>query len=202
MIERTAIRDDVVRAQLIDSCRNAKPLMGWIGHMLAQGGGELHAWVPIGVSSESMDMISNGLVAGGTPQIWKQSVDPLVTALRELLNRCSEAILLSEDQMALPTDPWLRKSPAVAREYVCLGDVVYHIVRHRDLALDDEQLRGVAHLGRNGWLHAVVFCRDDDLLKFLGAQGGTLGNFRAADIGIESIWFEAYDGDGYIVWSV
>lgn len=52
--------------------------------------------------------------------------------------------------------------------------------------------------GSSHWLDAWFFCTG---ARVLGVLDNDLTNTSPADLLIESVWFSAYDAEGFIVWS-
>jgi len=194
MLEPMTVEDVVIRNVLVDRSRQAKPLTKWVGTILGSGLGKLTAWAPRGTSSQQLAMFDRG------PGHEIGEFDPRLEACRSFLARHDAGMALIEDQLGQASDGWLKKHEG---EFHCVGDVVYHVIRQPALKeakpFDGELSRGDASMW---WATSgVLLCPGDHLLQSLVSR---TFDPRSAYRGDEfrSAWFAAYDGDGYIEWSL
>lgn len=191
MLEGRAVDGRIIRDELVASCRGAKPLMEWIGSLLLSDLGSFVAWVPQGLAVEKLHSLRWGLGARG-------AFDPRQEAARDFLSKHQQGLALIEDQIALASDGWLRKHDGEVHR---VGDVVYHVIRPGREG--DQPFQGPLNLGDGAtWLHGVLLCPTDTLLRLLVSRAFELERPPDPDGMFEAVWFEAYDGDGYIEWSL
>ena len=190
MFELRHVNEPLVRQQLVHTCKRAKPLCDLIGRWMESGRGSLAAWVP----SEAIRGLPESLDRGGITEGGSQ-----VDAQLELMSRASEffasvpmGVILRESQVAGPSDPWLGRH---AGEWHDVQGTVWFVAR-RPTQGEVEMLE--LYAGSSHWLNAWLFCRDDRVIAVLKSSERVA---EAAAPLIESVWFGAYDAEGFIVWS-
>jgi hypothetical protein len=150
------------------------------------------AWVPEGTAEERL------LALQWSPGLPVGAFDPRHEAARAFLAEYTAGLALIEDQIASPSDGWLRSHDG---EFHCVGEVDYHVIR--EVGEREKTFSGSLTEGNGAmWLHGVLFCPTDGLLQSL--VSGAFGARRPKDAWeeFETVWFQAYDADGYVEWQV
>jgi hypothetical protein len=194
VFESRGIDSASIRAQLADKCGGSRPLIGRVVELLESGRGSLRAWVP----SDSDSTRLNELRWGGiSPTLVQQSMaqHELCAVVREFLSRTPGGLILFESPIASGTEPWFTRFDG---ETLTVGGVVYFVLRSGEA--DDRKLIYWLYVGQ-GWYEVWLMCRSEDALKAIQQSTTRRDALDEVIASSEEVWFEAYDGDGFIVWS-
>ena len=193
MFESREIDSASIRAQLADKCGGSKPLIGRVVELLESGRGSLRAWVPNDSDSTRLNKIRRG---GISPESGIEAAQhELCSVVREFLRLTPAGLILMESPIARANDGWVA---LFAGETIAVGEVIHFILRSGEP--DDGKLIRQLWAGQ-GWYQWWLMCRSEDALVALersAAQRDALDGVIASS---EEVWFDAYDGDGFIVWS-
>lgn len=194
MFESREIDSASIRAQLANACGGAKPLVGRSVELLTSGKGRLRAWVPADSDSTRLNELRWG---GISPTLVEpvMAQHELCAVVREYLRRTPVGLVLFESPIATAGDGWVAGSES---ETLVVEDVVFLVLRSGEA--DDATLIRRLYSDQ-GWYEAWFMCRSEDALKALQQSATRRDALDEVIASSEEVWFGAYDGDGFIVWS-
>ncbi len=184
------------RAWVRQCLGGGKPLSrSVLGRMDIDGGSVL----ALGISGRTPESIGNVEYPLSDPPPLPRDVsaESLFILLAELLGLEGGYLLIVEDDVASPNDPWLLRLPSDATT-ICSDDIVYHLRYLSDVHTGDDLARFLSYAYSGAWLlngFVLKAMHREEVSKALRT-----GHFELVADHVEAIINSVFDNDLYSIW--